>query len=200
MKDKLPNLKNFIETNKDDILRQKEISLSHKGTEELRGEYGLPEREMYERKSDVELNNEADRLIKKGFNVPRLIDNILSGRKQATDLDYVLLSKYAAELDGKLNELDINSPEFDKILQQQKDALTAAEKTGSETAAALGIRGRVKVVKEESLSDYFIRELELNNDVPLTEKQKQTVKNEFDGIKKAEKELKEKITQERDET
>jgi len=192
LKEKLPNLKNFIEQNKDDIL-PKEISLKHAETEALRQEYGMNERVLRDRKTDAQLEADADAQIKAGYDVNKLADDILAGDKLMNDLDYVVLTKKAALLDKQLRETDPTSPEFDKIFKEQEKTLRASEVSGSEQGAAFRMRGVFKAVAEDSLTDFLLREKDANKGAPLTEGQKQNAVKEFESINKAKDEFAEYV-------
>ncbi len=184
-----------IEDAFNEVKAQREKGLTHAETEAEREAKGLGERQKREKKTDIQLEAEADAKIKEGYDVEKLADDILKEKSAPSDVEHVILTKYASLLDKKLNEIDPNSPEFDKTLETIDKVYRASESGGSEAGAALGIRGRFKTIGDETLSDYFIKEKQINKDAPLTESQKSKVVEEFNKIKEAKEALEKKLAE-----
>ncbi len=171
----------------------KPTEIKHEKTEELRKEQGLEERPQREEKTDQQLNAEADELIKKGFDLDTLADEIINNKRTPTDVEQVMLGKKIALLNDALKKIDPKSPEFDKTFEQLERTVTASDMGGSELGAALGMRARFKTIPEDSLAEYLLKEKELNKDAPLTDEQKSRVVKEYEEISKVKDELEEKL-------
>lgn len=168
-------------------------SLEHAATEQKRAELGLPERTAREIKTDVALNEQADQAIKDGYNVKGLINRINAGHLP-TDIEHMILTKYAAGLESKLKTLDPKSKEFDETFKEINRTYKAAEKGGSELGAAFRARQN-RVFQEDELGEMLVREAEVNQVEDLTEEQRAKVVDEFNAIKKAKEEWEKKYNE-----
>jgi len=168
-------------------------SLEHAATEQKRAELGLPERTAREVKTDVALNEQADQAIKDGYNVKGLINKINAGYLP-TDVEHMILTKYAAGLESKLKTLDPKSKEFEETFKEINKTYKASEKGGSELGAAFRARQN-RVFQEDELGEMLVREAEVNQVEDLTEDQRAKVVDEFNAIKKAKEEWEKKYNE-----
>lgn len=178
--------------------------LAHADTEALYREMGMNERVPRATKTDIQLEQEADNLIRNGYDFNAKADQIINGEaKSFTDAEQVAFAKMVGALKAKLNNIPIDDPAFDATQRQIEKLSRASDIAGSEEGAALRAR-RMFVLNDETLSGFMTRAKQVNKDAPLTETQKREVKeawDKFDAEKKAyEKEvarLKDELAKER---
>jgi hypothetical protein len=197
-----PLIEKFNISDKDakDIIEQSiGVSLKNSEIELKREEFGLEPLTKKDVKHDADLIAEADQQIKDGFDTKGLVDDFLKNPRPHTDLEYVLLSKRGAELEAKLRSLDPRSPEFDKTLKEIDDTQRASSVSGSDSGSGLGVRGRIKVIQDDTLSNYLLREQETNLNAPLTEGQKNKSKKELDEITDATRNFEERLREKQEE-
>lgn len=168
------------------------IQFRHEDTEARREELGLEERTKRERKSMDTLEQQATEAIKNGYNIGKLMDDVMDGTKVPNDVERAILSKYGASLEKQLESQDPSSPEFDTTLKELTRLMEVTEKGGSEAGAALNA-AKITVIKDDSLAGFFVRDTEANLGAPLTENQKASTLKEYEEITKANKAYEEKI-------
>lgn len=170
-----------------------EMRLAHADTEKIYQELNLPERLETPTKKNADLLVEADKMIAEGYDANTKAEKVMKGEPvDFQDKDQVAFAKIVAGLKEKQKGIDIKSPEFDKIQDQIEKLSRAADVAGTIGGRFLQSR-KAFVPVEESLSDYVMREKEINKDAPLTEQQKETVQKEYNEITEAEKAYQQKI-------
>lgn len=176
------------QTNNDENIASKEtngegeaegVGIKHAATEELRAKYKLGD---YERKNatDAELEAAADDAIKKGYNPENLIAQMEAGTPP-TGTENFILKKYLSTLEAAVEK----NPSNENIAKVER-LIKASDKIGSLQSEAFRTRKGIVPV-DDSLSGFFMREKETNLYAPLTQDQKETVKNEWDNISNAKK-------------
>ena len=162
------------------------VGIKHASTAALREKYGL---EKYERNNatDAELSKAADEAISNGYPINDLIESMEGGRP-ASGVENFILKKYISSLSAELekNPSDENIAKLNRVTQ-------ASDKTGSIASEQLRTR-KGTILPDDSLASFFTEESRLNNDAPLTEKQKETVQKEHKEITEANTAYQEKIT------
>lgn len=176
-----------IPPNMGDLPFEPELSdvtrLAHADTEEIYSKLGLVDRIPRATKDDLRLENEADQLIKSGYDFEGKADRVISGREKSfTDAEQVAFAKIVGALNVKLEKLDPNSPEFNSTLETIERLSRASDIVGSEAGAAFRAR-RMFMLNDETLSSFMQKAKEANLDVPLTEEQASAVKARYDDIK-----------------
>lgn len=173
--------------------------LAHADTEQLYREMGMGERIPRATKTDIKLEEEADNLIKEGYDFIGKADRVLNGMdKSFSDAEQVAFAKMVGALKAKLNNTPIESPEFNAIQSQIEKLSRASDIVGSEEGAAFRAR-RMFVLNNESLSDFLTRAKQANKDAPLTEEETKEVKKQWDEFDAAKKGYEEKIAKLQDE-
>ena len=176
-----------------ELAEGREVALAHADTELKRAELGLEGRTLREVKKDDELESEADEAIKNGYNVKGLMKRILGG-DLPTDTEHIILVKYAAGLESKLEGLNPSSKEFADVFNEINEVYKASEKGGSELGAAFRARQK-RAFKQDSLGEMLVREAEVNMVEDLTEQQREEVVKEYEAIKKAKEEWENKYNE-----
>lgn len=159
--------------------------LSHRGLQNVANEFSLPDVQKRNRKSDIQLRqdarNTATDWAEKGVygkNIERLTQEAEQG-EILTDEERVILEGHLANLSAELRGIsDKTSTEFDAKLKEIKRLKDAGEKTRSEAGAALRIPGGGS--RPHPIQDYgdaMVTMQEAVGDTELTEKQKQEVDN-----------------------
>lgn len=171
----------------------REVALAHADTEQKRAELGLDGRTLREVKKDEQLEAEANEAIKNGYNVKGLMKRILGG-DLPTDTEHIILVKYAAGLESKLEGLTPSSKEFADVFNEINEVYKASEKGGSELGAAFRARQK-RAFKQDSLGEMLVREAEVNMVDELTPAQREEVVKEYEAIKKAKEEWESKYNE-----
>jgi tetratricopeptide (TPR) repeat protein len=175
----------FPEKELRDILKENgEIQLSHEKTDALREKYGMEEREINDPVSTEKTRAEAQKIIKKGFDVIKLANEVIKKERTITPVERAILAERVAILDKELLEGDTTSPEYAKKMEEQNKLIKASEISASQAGSSLGSIAHIKVVADESLSGYFQEQRRVNKEGALTEKQTATNKKEFEEITK----------------
>lgn len=170
-----------------------EMRLSHADTKEIYNELNLPERLETPNKKDADLISAADKLVKDGYDFDKAAEQIMSGEKKSfTDEEQVAFAKVVAALKAKQEGLDVKSPEFDVLQDKIEKYSRASDVSGTQLGRDFRAR-QAFVPKEESLSDYVMREKEAAGVETLTEQQKETAQKEYEDISAAKKAYEEKI-------
>jgi len=170
------------------------VRLTHADTEQIYKEAGLPERLTTPTKHNTELEAQAEQAIKDGYNFKEVAEKVMKGEYNFEDIDQVAFAKRVGALKAKQGGLDIKSEEFDK-LQTEIETLSRASDVAGTIWGRAGQARKVYVPKEESLADYVMVEKEINQDAPLTDKQKETIQKEYNDIKKAKQDFDEYMAQ-----
>lgn len=169
------------------------IRLSHADTEKIYKEHGLPERLETPTKSDIYLEANADKLVEKGYDFDKEAEKVMKGEKNSfTDEEQVAFAKVVGALKAKQEGLDVKSPEFDVLQDKIEKYSRASDVVGTLEGRALRAR-QLFVPKEESLSDYVMREKEAAKVDVLTDAQKETAAREHEEISKLTKQYEDKI-------
>lgn len=156
--------------------------LAHADTEKIYDALGMAERVPRATKDDISLENEADNLIRNGYDFEGKADRVLSGRdKSFTDAEQVAFAKMVGALNVKLQKLEVNTPEFNSTFDTIERLSRASDKVGSEEGAAFRAR-RMFMLNDETLSAFLQKAKEANLDVPLTPEQASAVKSRFDDM------------------
>jgi len=173
---------------------QEEVGrLAHADTEKIYKEHGLPERLETPTKNDVELEAAADKLVKKGYDFDKESEKVMKGEKNSfTDEEQIAFAKMVHGLKEKQKGLDIKSPEFEALQDKIEKYSRASDVVGTLEGRAFRARQNY-VPKDETLSDYVMREKKVNKDAPLTDQQKETVQKEYTDISETDKKYQEKI-------
>lgn len=164
-----------------------EAGIAHRFTEDTRKALGLPE---YERKeiTDEELSDMADKAIKKGYDIKKLITKMQNGILP-TALEQTVMKKYLANLEAQIDKNPTN-----ELLNDYKTAVQASDAVGSEIGRSLRSR-KGGIVKDDSIASYFLQEMESAQVDELTEAQKKKVEKEFNDIQEANRKLQEKVAE-----
>lgn len=157
----------------------------HRATAETREEFGF---DHYEKQvvTDLELNRRADEEISKGYNVERLMKK-LEGGEIPTSLETTILKKYKKVLEDRISA----DPSNENILQLKR-LVEVSDLSRSDIGRSLRA-GRDELGVEDSLGDFFVREMEVRGVDELTDAQRLNVINEFDNINRAKTDLENKI-------
>ena len=177
-----------------EIEGEDKIRLAHADTEQIYKEAELPERLETPTKKNADLEIEAEKAIKDGYNFNEVAKRVMEGDYNFEDVDQVAFAKRVGALKAKQRGLDIKSEEFEKLQNEIETLSRASDVAGTVSGRALQAR-KVFVPKEESLADYVMVEKEINNDAPLTDKQKETVQKEFNDIEKAKQDFEKYMAQ-----
>lgn len=166
--------------------QEEETGVTHAETKELRKEFGFPEYERSERKQTA-LEKTANDHIKEGYNINTLIDKMNDG-ELPSDVEQIIMKEYIASLSDR-----VEKDPSDANIMDLRRAVEASDKIGgTEVARSLAARRGLKV-RGDTLADYFMTEIDLNDGIELTENQKRLVENEYAEIKKANEEYEAKI-------
>lgn len=161
--------------------------ITQANTEQSRLEFGI--NETYERtepRTDAQLEKEADEAIKAGYNIEALVSAIEKG-KTPNDTETTILKVYVAGLEAQLEK----NPTDEKIAELNR-FFKAMDAIGSEQGRAFRARQGLRL-RDDSLSAFFQTETEVNQDVPLTQEQKERVIKEHADIVEARKAYEKKI-------
>jgi hypothetical protein len=142
--------------------------ITHAQTEEARREFGLEG--SYEKVpvTDKELEAQADKEIKKGYDIEKLISK-LEKLIDPTPLETVILKKYNASL-----EAEIQKNPTDEKLSELSRLVQATDKIGSEQGRKFRLRQGMEL-RDDSLAGFFIDSINANLQAPLTDQQKEEV-------------------------
>ena len=160
--------------------------IAHAETERMRTALGLPEYERVKGKSDMELDMEAQEAIQKGYNVEKLIKSLEEGNPP-TGVENYILARYKGAL-----EKEFEKTQSDEVLGKLKRLSDATDFIGTKQSEAFRTR-KALVPKEETLSQYFLDEMEDAGVVELTEQQKATITEEYKAINEAKEALQKKV-------
>jgi len=146
---------------------------------------GLPEYQR-EKQSFEEWTNKAIKMIKRGYNVEKLLDKIEKGYSPSPEENQIR-KIYVAKLKS---DYDANpTPELEKKLiryTQLNDIVNS--QLGRQ------LRSLADVTEpRQTLADFVISKMEANNVDELTEKQRKQVEKQYEEIKKKEEDVEAKL-------
>jgi len=146
---------------------------------------GLPEYES-EKQSFEKWTDEAIRMLKKGYNVDKLLDRMQKG-EVPTPVENQIRKIYVAKL--KQDYLANPSAELEKKLIKYTQLNDIAN-----SQAGRALRSLADVADpRETLADFVISKMEANNVDELTEKQREQVKKQYEEVKKKEEDVEAKL-------
>lgn len=160
--------------------------ITHVATEETRKEFGI--NDPYEKSviTDSELNAEAEKQIKEGYNIEKLITS-LQNHHQPSALETTILKKYKAGLEAQIEK----NPTREN-LEELKRFVNATDTIGSEQGRAFRSRQGLDI-RDDSLAGFFTQQMDVNGDSPITPEQQAKNEKEYAEITAANDALKEKI-------
>lgn len=186
----------------------KTTTLRNAEVEQKRKEYGFDEPLKRTKKSNPELEAEADKTISEGYDVHELMDKIINDKHPITDLETAILNKFqGAKQDEilKLNDSiaeaasDKSNTSFDRLVQERDKVLDdlqrsydASEASGTTTGRALQSR-KLKILQDYSIANLFIRKRKANGGEKLTPEQIDSVNDHYKEITEKNKALEAKI-------
>jgi cell fate (sporulation/competence/biofilm development) regulator YmcA (YheA/YmcA/DUF963 family) len=167
------------------------VTLSHKGLQEVADEFGLDDVQRRQRKSDVELLQEAEETMQdwKDRGVyAREMENLVSLAESArvlTDTERVILEQHLANLIGQARGLRQGDPSaYDEALVEIRRVKRAGEITRSAAGAALRIPSNAGSVPR-TIEDAMVDRMESAQVDVLTEDQKKDVEAKFAAMEAA---------------
>lgn len=154
--------------------------ITHAQTAETRTKFGFEE---YEKKPETfeQWDKEADERISKG-EMPKLIEKLKDGYTPSA-VEQRMMGKYIAELGRKAEE----NPS-DENLNKLHDAIVLSDIVGGREVGKSLVSRKGTFLPDDSLAAFFEAERMNNKDAPLTEKQKETVKKEWEDLERAKNE------------
>lgn len=160
--------------------------VKHAETAKIRESMGIPEYEK-SAKTQAKLEQQADEALKNKYDINGLITKMERG-ELPSDAEQVIMGKYIAGLAAKIEK----NP-TDELIEQAKRAIEASDRIGgSEVARSLAARRNLEP-KDDTLMDYFMQDIDLNDGANLTEAQKNQAIKEYEEIKAAKTALEEKL-------
>lgn len=164
--------------------------ITHEATEMTRKELGLGgEKYQSTRKEDIELNDNADRAIKEGYNIKGLINKMANEEFHPSDLENTILKKYKAYLSAKVR-VDPSSETLSEIRQLSKATDIAGTIQGRAFRSRQGLQ-----LDDTSLEGYFNRDMEAAGTENLTPEHKAQIMKEYDDISSTQKRYEDKIAE-----
>ena len=169
----------------EDVEKEWQGAITIAANEERRQMLGLPEYQR-EKQSFEEWTNKAIKMIKRGYNVEKLLDKIEKGYSPSPEENQIR-KIYVAKLKS---DYDANpTPELEKKLiryTQLNDIVNS--QLGRQ------LRSLADVTEpRETLADFVISKMEANNVDELTEKQRKQVEKQYEEIKKKEVDVEAKL-------
>jgi hypothetical protein len=170
----------------EDVEKEWQGAITIAANEERRQILGLPEYQR-EKQSFEEWTNKAIKMIKRGYNVEKLLDKMEKGNYSPTPEENQIRKIYVAKLKS---DYDANpTPELEKKLiryTQLNDIVNS--QLGRQ------LRSLADVTEpRETLADFVISKMEANNVDELTEKQRKQVEKQYEEIKKKEEDVEAKL-------
>jgi len=143
-----------------------------------RTDRGLPEYQR-EPQSFEQWNNEAERLLKNGYDVEKLMNKIEFGNHIPNEVENAIRKIYYATIDA-----EVAKNPTDELLAKQK----RIAQVGDVANTRLG-RGLVSLKGEgsplSSISDFYVSAMEAKNTDKLTDTEKAEVKKDYEEVKAA---------------
>jgi hypothetical protein len=154
--------------------------ITHAQTAETRTKFGFEE---YEKKPETfeQWDKEAAERIAKG-EMPKLIKK-MQGGNTPNEVEQRMMGKYIAELGRKAEE-----NQSDENLNKLHEAIVLSDIIGGREVGKSLVSRKGTFLPDDSLAAFFEAERMANKDAPLTEKQKETVKKEWQDLEKAKNE------------
>lgn len=172
--------------------------LKYEDLQKVAEEFGFESVRPRERKSDVKLfadaRKQVDSWIKDGSyenNITKLL-NRAANKEGLNDQDNVVLSFHIASLRAKLRGMDVDSPGYDKIINDLQYAKDVGQIARGEQGAALRTP-TFRVNPIEDIGDAMVAKKEAVGVDELTPQQKQEVKDLVDKYQKASKKANEAV-------
>ncbi len=151
--------------------------ITHAANEVRRKDRALPEYEK-EPQTFEAWNNEAEKQIKEGYDVEKLMDKIEAGH-DPTPVENSIRKIYIATLDA-----EIAKNPTDALLAKQKRFIEIGDLANSRAGRNLvSLKGENSPL--ESISDFYVAKMEAAGVDKLTEAQKKETKEAFDNVQKA---------------
>lgn len=184
---------------------EKALPAKNEANEKVASELGLKVDESNKGKRTNEvIEKEAADAIKKGYDVPKLVDNILNDGHTATDTEVAILAKYR---DAKYDEIKAQQEQLasegatmskkqfealteanDASLNEMQDVVQAIRKTGSITGSALRAR-QLDLQKEYSLGNMIAQKRQANGGEKLSSEELASVTKRFAEMEEIQKQL-----------
>jgi len=149
--------------------------ITHAANAETREKLGLDQPELLSNLTDKERYDKAEDMIKKGYDMNKLIDKMYNPEEVLNPLENAISNLYKQSL---LSEIEKNPS--NENLALAKRFLDARDQANSRAGAALqSLKGEAP----KTLLDFYINKMEDNNVDILTDKQKEEAKKEYEDIK-----------------
>lgn len=151
--------------------------ITHAANEVRRKDRALPEYQK-EPQTFEAWNNEAERAIKDGYDVEKLMNEIEAG-KDPSPVENAIRKIYVATLDA-----EIAKNPTDELLAKQKRFIEIGDLANSRAGRNLvSLKGEGSPL--ETISDFYVAKMEAVGTDILTDKQKKETKEAFDNVQKA---------------
>jgi hypothetical protein len=150
--------------------------ITHAANKETRKQLGLEQPELISNLTDEERYVKAQEMIKKGYDINKLIDKMYNPEEVLNPLENAITSLYkqALNAEAKKNPSDEN-------LALGKRLLDARDQANSRSGAALqSLKGEAP---KDTLLDFYVNKMEDNSVDVLTDKQKEEVRADYEAIK-----------------
>jgi hypothetical protein len=171
--------------------------LSHRGLQDVANEFSLDDVHSRERKSDIQLKQDALNKIHDWADAGKYAENVEALVKDAeknkvlTDEEQAIIEIHLANVTAEARAAR-GTDLYDKKLQEVKRVKDAGEKTRSAAGAALRIRSN-SGSRPMTIEDAMVEEMEAAGVDVLTPEQKATVEKEFNDLTEKEKAYNDKI-------
>lgn len=144
-----------------------------------RTDRGLPEFQR-DPQSFKQWNNEAEKLLKEGYDVEKLMARLEAG-DDATPVENAIRKIYYATIDA-----EVAKNPTDKLLSLQKRAAIVGDAVNRRAGQNLvSLKGEGSPLN--SISDFYVAKMEAAGVDKLTDQQKKETKEAFDNVQKADK-------------
>jgi len=162
--------------------------ITHAETDAVAAELGLP---TYDTKPETmaEWDAEVDKRIKEDTQAISKMLNKLKSGVEADKYDQRMMMRYLASLKARINVSPTN-----ELLNEYKEAKDLSDIMGGREVAKSLVARKGLIPVDDSMAGMLVQEIELNQNAPLTEKQKEQVIKEYEEIKAAEAAYNEKIS------
>ena len=156
-------------------IKSEEAIITHAANAETREKLGLNQPELLSNLTDKERYDKAQEMIKKGYDMNKLIDKMYNPEEVLNPLENAISNLYKQSL---LSEIEKNPS--NENLALAKIFLDARDQANSRAGAALqSLKGEAP----KTILDFYVNKMEDNNTDILTDKQKEEAKKEYEGIK-----------------
>lgn len=150
-------------------------------SEERRKAIGI---EGYEKEAESfeEWEAEANKKISEGFDVEKMLDDLLESGRAATPVENAIRKIYAANLDAEIAKNPTN-----ELLAKAKKLSEVGDLLNSRAGRQLvSLKG--EAAPRENITDFYVAKMEANGVDELTDAQKAEVKRQYEKVKKASEE------------